>query len=531
MRNIIQSLFFQFLLLLTPTFFFGQNIQFNSDLNIIYEQTVASDTDFHFTVKPFTQKDFSKFKQFDTVNLNSKIFYSLLNKDLLNVSKNNFSFILNPLIQSQAYYDVRASSLFMANKIGVSINSSYKNKVFFNSNLYYSVLNLPDFQKTFADSFGIIPHYGKFLSANGNQYSILSFSGEITYQPSEYIYFHVGKGNHFLGNGYRSLFLSDNTNSYPYFKTTVDIWKIKYFWLIAGLNDFELYNSNQEFDLYKKAAFIHYFSLNITKRINFNFFEAIISNPYDIHGDKNGYEPAYFNPVIFYRPVEFYTGTTDNSLMGIGINLRLFKSLHLYSQFILDDLIVSKLKDGSGWWGNKIGIQVGLKAYNFFNVEGLFFRGELNVVRPYTYSHGISTYNSVQNLNYGDYHQSLAHPLGANFAEAISVISYNKGRFMTTAKIILSKSGVDNDSISYGSDIYKAYNLRPDDYGIKFLQGEITGFSFIDINVSYLINPNYNLKFEIGVYNRTEMNSFVNNSQTVLYLGLSSRLFNEQPDN
>ena len=124
---------------------------------------------------------------------------------------------------------------------------------------------------------------------------------------------------------YRSLFLSDQTGAYPYIKTTVDIWKIKYIWMCTKLSDFELFNGEDRSILYDKAAFIHYFSLNLTKRINFNFFEAIITNPYDLEGRRKGYELSYFNPVIFYRPVEFYSGSSDNSLMGIGLNIRLWK--------------------------------------------------------------------------------------------------------------------------------------------------------------------------------------------------------------
>ncbi len=528
MRKNIHIAYSFLILILSPVYFFGQSLQLNH--NVLNEQSVAFDTSFHFTVKPYTQTDILKFKRFDSVRVNSKVLDKLLNKDLFSIQKGNSSFTVNPIINSQAFFNASTSSLFSNNRIGLSLNSSYKDKLYFRSDLFFSQAGLPEFQQNFTDSFGIIPHYGKVLS-NSDAYRFFLFNGELTYKPTESVYFHIGNGKHFFGNGYRSLFLSDNSSAYPYFKTTVDIWRIKYVWMIAGLKDFEVYNSKQNFVIYNKAAFIHYFSLNITKRINFNFFEAIISNPYDHNRNKTGYEAAYFNPVIFYRPVEFYAGTSDNSLMGVGVNLRLFNALHLYSQFILDDLIISTLSDGSGWWGNKFGIQAGLKAYNFLNIEGLFFRGELNVVRPYTYSHGITiSDDAVANINYGNMHQNLAHPSGANFAEAISVISYNKGRFMSTAKVILSKRGTDTDSISYGSDIYKDYNLRPDNNGITFLQGEITDFAYVDFNVSYLINPNYNLRFELGLYHRKEKNSFIENKNTVFYFGLSSKLFNEQPD-
>jgi len=522
---------YAFFFSLFPQYLFSQNIRTNHEINFLNEQSVSSDSNFHFTIKPYTPKEFSKFNKEDNLSVNSTFLNNVLNKDLVKIKKENYLVKINPLIYSQALYDIEASSLYSNYGGGLSINSKIKDKLFFTSDIFYAKTQLPLAQKNFTDSFDIIPHYGHFISNNDNNYTFFLFNGELSYQPYDKIYFQIGNGKHFFGNGYRSLFLSDNSNSYPYFKTTVDIWKIKYVWLITKLNDFELYNSVQKFDMYKKAAFIHYFSVNLSKRINFDFFEAIITNPYGINRNKAGYEAAYFNPVIFYRPVEFYTGTSDNSLMGVGLNLRLFKSLHLYSQFILDDLIISTINDGSGWWGNKFGIQTGMKAYNFLNVKGLFFRGEINIVRPYTYFHGITvSEDAVANLNYGNYHQNLAHPVGANFAEAISVFRYKRGRFSANAKVILSKAGNDTDTINYGRDIYKDYNLRPDNYGITFLQGEVTDFVFIDFHVSYLINPNYNLRFEMGMFNRQEINSFTENKSNVFYFGLSSKLFNEQLD-
>jgi hypothetical protein len=135
--------------------------------------------------------------------------------------------------------------------------------------------------------------------------------------------------------------------------------------------------------------------------------------PMIINGNYAGYEMSYFNPVIFYRPVEFYNGTSDNALMGIGLNIRLFKSLYLYSQFVLDDLIISRVNDGTGWWGNKYGLQTGIKSYNFMNIKGLFIRAELNFVRPYTYSHGqIGDYEDITNISYGRLCSSIGSPIG-----------------------------------------------------------------------------------------------------------------------
>ena len=42
----------------------------------------------------------------------------------------------------------------------------------------------------------------------------------ITFTPDDNFAFQLGYGKNFIGDGYRSLFLSDNANSYPYLKIT-----------------------------------------------------------------------------------------------------------------------------------------------------------------------------------------------------------------------------------------------------------------------------------------------------------------------
>ncbi len=504
----------------------SQNLTLNNDLNFYYENSVNFDSSFHFTVKPYRKKIFPE-NAVAQVSASKKILYDFFNNDMLNVDRKNINIKINPVSSSMFFYDLSEKKYFSEIKAGFSVFFSYKNKLFFNSDIFVSQAEFPSFLDYLPDDYGIVPYYGKISDKKGTELRFLSWTGDLVYDATENISFSVGRNKNFIGNGYRSLFLSDNSNAYPYLKAEVDIWKIKYLWTAVKLSDVNISGYQNSVILYDKAAFIHYLSVNLTKHINFNFFEAVVTNPFDSEGRRISYDAVYFNPVIFYRPAEFYNGTSDNSLMGAGLNIRLLKSTIFYSQFILDDLVISSLKDGSGWWGNKYGFQAGVKAYNLFGVKGLFGRGEINVIRPYTYSHGEAYVNNgIANLNYGNYAQALAHPLGANFAEGIAEIRYLKGRFSGKARLILSKKGEDTDTVSMGGNIYKSYALRPDDYGISLLQGEETDISVINVSFSYLINPEYNLMFKTGVYYRKEKNSVYTKENNIIYLGISSCIFN-----
>ncbi len=522
--------------LLFPSFFFffvfnisafAQNLNLNNDFNYYFESSLNFDSVRHYTVKPYRKGFYENVEHFD-INTRNKFLNKFLNENLIEKKYKNITYILNPVLSSVFYKDFSDNRSFSNYSAGISVESSYKNKLFLKTDFFYSLAGFPSYSDNLINQFGIVPHYGKYLKLNGSNAEFYSWTGDLTYQASKYISFSAGRGKHFLGNGYQSLFLSDNSNAFPYVKTEIDIWKIKYVWMITKFSDVNLSSGVNSTDFYDKAAFLHYFSLNVTKRINFDFFETVITNPYDSDGNRISYDAAYFNPVIFYRPTEFYKGSSDNSLMGIGLNLRLWKSTFLYSQFILDDLVISSLRDGSGWWGNKFGFQAGIKVYNLLKIKGLFVRGEINAVRPYTYSHGEAYVNlGIANLNYGNYRQEIAHPLGANFEEGIAVVRYVNGRYSGKIKLILAKKGEDlNDTISFGGDIYKSYRLRPDDYGITFLQGELTDIQIFDIGLSYLLNPKYGLMLNLGYYYRKKTNQFTEENNRILYFGLSADMFN-----
>src|SRR5690606_33875035 len=122
----------------------------------------------------------------------------------------------------------------------------------------------------------------------------------------------------------------------------------------------------------------------------------------------------------------------------------------------------------------------------------LFLQAEYNRVRPYTYSH-----NTVV-LNYGHNNQSLAHTLGANFSEFLTIARYQNGRIYGDAKFIFAKRGfefnTEEDSFFYGSDIYGSENDRVSDEGNKLGQGNTTNFFHAEVQAGYVINPATNLK-------------------------------------
>jgi hypothetical protein len=290
------------------------------------------------------------------------------------------------------------------------------------------------------------------------------------------------------------------------------------------MDDIRAVSSDDGTNLRKYVA-MHHLSWNISKRFNLGLFEAVITN----ENSYNGFDISFFNPIIFYRAVEFSNGGdfSGNVQVGLDLKYRVTDNISLYSQLLIDELRVSEAFDNSGWWANKFAVQLGAKYYNAFKVDGLMLQGEFNWARPYTFSH------TVEELNAGHYNQAMAHLWGANFWEVIGIARYNKNRWFGNAKLILGNKGFDfNDSdISWGGDIWIDNDNRPYDYGHEVGQGNSTDIFIADLQAGYVINPVTNLQlfggFTFRNFSPSQSGNVVSEDNTTWFtIGLRSSLFN-----
>ncbi|HHS96049.1 MAG TPA: hypothetical protein ENJ45_05610, partial [Phaeodactylibacter sp.] len=196
---------------------------------------------------------------------------------------------------------------------------------------------------------------------------------------------------------------------------------------------------------------------------------------------QNHFELQYLNPVILYRSVEHLIGSPDNAMIGLDFKWNFLQRIQLYGQLILDEFKFNELIiDRNGWWGNKYGYQAGLKYIDLFGIDHLDLQLEYNAVRPYTYTHGDSL------ANYTHYNQPLAHPIGANFKEAIAKMRYQvnpKLHFET--RLLNITYGIDNDSTNWGTNIILNNNHRERDYNNTIAQGIHTNTLIFGFDISY----------------------------------------------
>jgi hypothetical protein len=190
--------------------------------------------------------------------------------------------------------------------------------------------------------------------------------------------------------------------------------------------------------------------------------------------------------------------------------------------------MLSEARQNRGWWGNKWGLQAGVKYIDAFNINNLDLQLETNHVRPFTYSHDDSV------ANYTHYNQPLAHPLGANFREWIGIARFQPSpKWMILAKGIYYMQGKDRDSINYGSNIFLPNNppYRRGEYGYEIGSGVPTKTAYASMLVSYELRQN--LFLELNTLFRKQNSTVINSSPkntTVISAGVRLHMHRREFD-
>lgn len=439
--------------------------------------------------------------------------------NLFEVNEKDFFLAVNPVFQGQLSEetDISGKRPFLNTK-GVSVRGMIANRLGFSA---YAVDNQergPMFLQERIAATNAVPGVGFYKRYKATGVDYFDARGSINFTAAKYLDFQFGYDKMFIGNGYRSLFLSDFGNSYLFLKISTRIWKFDYtnVWMELTPQTIRINQGNKLLD--KKYAAIRHLSLQATKWLNVGLFEAVI------FGRKNHFDFTYLNPVMFLRVSEQQNGSADNAIMGFDFKANVAKKFQFYGQWTIDEFVQKELRAGKGWWGNKFGVQLGAKYIDAFKVKNLDLQGELNLVRPFTYSH----YDSVS--NYTHYNQPLAHPLGANFVEAIGIIRYQPlPRLTASARVIIWNQGTDTANSNVGTDIFKMNYTRSGDYGYKLPAGPKSTGVNAQLLVSYELKENLFVDGSVLI-RRLKSDVFTDRNTNLFSLGLRLNMYRREYD-
>lgn len=508
--------------------------QFDRSLNLVGSNN-------HTASKPLLYGEVSKY--FDLEEQRKSLYKDktswtgrkLWNEHMVTVNKKDYWFTIDPILDLQLGTETDSDVVDYTynNTRGFQVQGGIGKKFNFYATVFESQARFAEYVNRYAERIrpaggnpAVVPGRGIGKRFKDDAYDYPVAEAYLSYSPSRIFNFQFGHGNNFIGDGYRSLLLSDVASPHPFLKINTQFWKIKYTNTWMWLRDIRPEALDGSGAFLTKYMANHYLSWNVTKRFNLGLFESVIWT--DDNG--RGFDVNYLNPVIFYRAIEFSTGSrAGNAIVGASAKYKFNDRFNMYSQFILDEFSLEDIRDGNQSFKNKFGYQIGAKYYHAFGVKNLLLQAEYNHVRPYTYSH-----NTIV-LNYGNTNQSMAHLWGANFEELIGIARYQKGRWYGSAKLIYGRRGLDfnegGDNFAYGGDVFTSEDDRPGDTGNEFLQGNETNVFIGDLQAGYTVNPSTNLKIFANITYRDfspEANTATDfeESTTWFNIGLRTDLFN-----
>lgn len=420
--------------------------------------------------------------------------------------------------------------------VGVGIGAGWKNKVYLGAELLAGYTEPETYMQQITDSLRMVTGYGG-ANRQGPGYGFSQSTFTLAWKPSPYLELMAGRGKHFIGEGYRSMFLSDYASNYNYLRADVNVWKLKYTVLYTQMQRARGY-PGAFYPLQNKYATMHYLSLNITHWWSVGAFEAVVWESGDSAVGRE-YDINYLNPVIFFRPVEYSIGSSDNSLLGFSTAVRPWRGLTFYVQLMLDEFVfdnaTASLQEKltgdtaiqTGWWANKQAFQLGVKCHEPLGWKNATVLGEFNFVRPFTYGHSRPA-QAYTHLN-----QSLAHPLGANFIEWVAMAIWQPARWSLGLRATYSRKGYTNGAYFLGEDVLVSSEQRDKInrvFNNTMLQGQVQDVANMRLEAAYMLVPAWNLRAETAIHVRTQHSGNTGSVSTFFILGLRTALNNDYRD-
>lgn len=461
----------------------------------------------------------------DTVDSRNWFMRKIFNEHLVQVEKEDHTFYMDfmpdfVIGKELMGTDKRGTYL---NTRGIQLGLTIKDKFTLTSSFYENQAVYARYLDDHIAHTGVVPGQASSKNPANKMKDWMYASASMTYNFSPYFQATLAYDKNHIGDGYRSLLLSDFSSNYTQLKFTGTIGNVHYTSIWAYMNDpvnprlDSLATGGRYGDGIKYGAF-QYLDYNATDRLSVGLFQAVVWSNRNQAGYR-GYDFNYINPGIFIRPVESNNRTSPDKMhLGLNAKYKMLKNVTAYGQFLLGEFTAKEFFANNGYAHNKWGAQLGVRGFDAFGIKNLNFLGEYNMVRPYTYQHFVSI------SNYSNNGEPLAHPRGANFRELVGLLNYSWKRFDFSLEGLYSLYGTDpEDGTNFGGDIFQSYTNYPNHYGNKIGQGVRNNLYYGDFKAAYVFNPKYNLRIEAGYTHRVNQ---IEGQQTqksgVISIGLRS---------
>ena len=475
----------------------------------------------HTAIKPSFMDDSLLRLRYDSImnygsdgKQHSLIYQKLFNEHLIDYRGKGATFYADVLPDVGIGRDVSGHLNTNMAAIGAQLGGTFGNKLYYNVAGYESSAVFPEYLSTYINQVGIVPGQAKAYLYGSNGYTWSYVTAVVSYTPVKYLNISAGNDKTFIGDGYRSLLLSNYASPYPFFKLTGTLGNVTYMAMWTYMDD-PAATSQYGIDR-KKFGVFHYLDWNVSERLSLGFFENVMGFFTDDNGAKRPFDFNYINPIIILKPVNNSSDDPEKSLIGLTGKYKITDGITVYGQFALDEFVSRDFFSGDGASDNKYAWQLGLRGTNLFGFKNLNWLVESNTAKPYTYS----ARSAIE--NYSENGEPLAHPWGANFREVVGLLNYTYQRFDFSGEMDYGHYGLDMNGLNYGKDIFQIYTSPAKRLGNYTGQGLTTDMYYLEGKVAYILNPKYNLRLELGAILRNETNDQFKDKTTWLTIGLRS---------
>lgn len=439
----------------------------------------------------------------------------LFHDHLIRFSDSTFEITVDPLVNFSYLVSTDKSDTgrYYINSRGFKLRGNLSRKLYFGSTFVENQAFYPGYQNDFIQQFGVVPGQGRVKPFKQTGVDYAYATGYVLVMPNENWTISFGNEKTFIGNGYRSLVLSDNAFNFPRISSSSSFFKDKmrykyvYGWM-STLNRSPNFTT-VEAPFIRKNFSLHQVDFFVLKeKLMISLFDASIWARTDSVKNLNT-DPLSYQPILGLSLLN--NTNQSNHLFGMGVMYRLI-DLWKPEGISYLDVYANGIKELSSI---KPSFQVGAKYYLSYKDVRAMMTVEMNRVPAFTYASSQANF-----IGFSHYNQPLAHPLGSGFQELLTSVYlsykrfglslyYNKAYFETDAN--LNRQGFD---ITFAQHPVKT-ELNKDFYR-----------AFYRIGASYTINTAYNLQVFAGVFERKHVEGQNFDREKYVEIGIKTNLYN-----
>ncbi len=502
-------------------FFSQQNI--NAQIN-------KSEELIHSGFKPLIQSELENHTIFDSISYKEardklfsdrfkakRIYRKVRTEDFIIHHSKNFNLKINPLFDLTYKKSPDYNQTFYNNTRGIEFKGDMGKRISFYTAFYENEARFAPYITDYVNEHRVAPGQGAVKILGNSKFDFSKASAYFTIKASKNITIQAGHYKHFIGEGYRSLLLSDNSFNYPYLRFSATFEKFQYTVL---WNQYQLFEGAYYSYHQRKYGSVSYLSWTPEPGFEFGLFESVMW-PGNTPEEKHNFNLNYFNPIILSRVPIYGLNSKENILLGLNSRIKIYKFAQVFGQLAVDNI------DADVSANNNYAFQIGFKHFDLFHQKlrnhTLFVHGEFNYISPYTYA-----YKDVQQ-SYSHYNQPVTHPNGSGLKELLATAKYSFKDFSLEVRGSYLINSIDTSSTNFGSNIFLPNEIQT---GILSHTGNTPGQGIknelihLYSELSFTINPATNMRFFMALHIRENSNQLNSERKTFYSVGIKTNINN-----